>query len=196
MKIPKIESVEQKEKREKRLRTIMAIIVTFILGASTAAYALMETSSVEKKIYNGFKFTQTDRGWQEKETGIVTSYLPSDVENISLSGNPKISDFSGNVYVAALSSAEINAVNELLRTMNIEKATPVCSVEYENESFCLDLPIKSCDDANQGSNVIIFESSNESSVKYSNYCLTIKGSSEDSVKSADRVIFEIYSIIS
>jgi hypothetical protein len=195
MKIARIETAQERERKEKRMRTIMAIVVTLLLGASTAAYALMETSSTEKKEYNGFKFTQTDSGWKEKKTGITTSYLPSDVENITLNGNPGLDDFSGNAYVAALSSQEITAVNELLRTLSIEKASPACSVRYENESFCADLPIKSCNDASKGSNVIIFESSNETSIDYGNYCITIKGSSEDAVKSADRIIFALYSII-
>ena len=193
--IRRIESAAERERKEKRMRTIMAIVVTLLLGASTAAYALMETSSTEKKEYNGFKFSLGEGGWQEKKSGIVTSYLPSDVENITLTGSPKLEDFSGNAYVAVLSSAEINAVNELLRTLTIEKAIPVCSIMYENESFCSDLPIKSCNDASKGNIVIIFESSNESSIDYGNYCITIKGSSEDAAKAADRIIFELYSII-
>jgi len=195
MKLAKIQSAAEKEKKERRTRLWMAVFVTVILGASTAAYALMETQSAEKRSYKEFTFYRTDSGWQPKKMNIVTSYLPQDVENITIDGNLDLKDFSGIVYVNALGNADLNAANELIRTLNVEKATLSCSPENENESFCSELPIKSCADASPGNEVIIFESSNETSIKYSDYCLTITGQSDDILKAVDRTIFGLYSII-
>jgi len=173
----------------------MAVFVIVILGASIAGYALMDTQSSEKKSYNGITFSKTDSGWQPKKMSIVTSYLPQDVENITVDGVLNLNDFSGTVYVNALGNADLNSANELIKTLKVSKATLSCSPENENESFCSDLPIKSCADASSGSEVIVFESSNETSVKYSNYCLTINGQSDETLKAIDRAIFGLYSII-
>jgi len=193
--IPKIQSAAEKERKERKTRIWMAIVVTVLLGASTAAYALMETGTTEKKVYNGITFYRTENGWQPKKMDIVTSYLPQDVENITIDGNIKLNDFSGVVYVNALGNADLNAANELIRTLKVNKATLSCSPKNENESFCAELPIKSCDDAASGSGVIIFENSNETSVSYDNYCLTIKTDSENTLKVVDRIIFGLYGII-
>lgn len=196
MKLKKIQSAEEKQKKEQRLKLFMAIFVTVLLGASTAAYALMETGSSESKKYGDFTFVRADNGgWQIKKTNIITSYLPQDVENITLKGNPELDDFSGTVYFNALGSIEISAANELLRVLPSEKAVLSCSPENENETFCADLPLKSCDDASSGMPVISFEQSNETSISYSNYCLTIKADNENALKAMDRIIFGLYSVI-
>jgi hypothetical protein len=192
--LKKIQTAEEREKKEKRSRTLMAILVTVILGASTAAYALMETSSVEKKSYNGFTFTMTQNGWQAKKMDFFTRYLPSDVENITVP-SLNLSYFSGNVYLVAIGSEEMGAATELLRTLQIEKVILSCTAKDENTAFCSDLPIKSCADASSGNNVIIFESANETSVSYNNYCLSVKGESENLVKASDRIIFSLYGIM-
>jgi hypothetical protein len=192
--LKKIQTAEEKERKEKRTRTLMAILVTVILGASTAAYALMDTQSSEKKSYNGFTFTMTQNGWQAKKMNFFTKYLPQDVENITIPSF-NLSYFSGNIYLVAIGSQEMSAATELLRTLQIEKVILSCTAKDENTAFCSDLPIKSCDDARSGNNVIIFESANETSVAYNNYCLTVKGESENLVKASDRIIFSLYNII-
>lgn len=193
--IPKIQTAEEKEKKEKRTRTIMAIFVVVLLGASTAGYALMETNSSETKKYNGFSFSRADNGgWTVKKLNIVTSYLPQDVENISIDAI-NANDFSGNAYIVAFGTEEVTGANELLKVLNIEKVTRACSQELENESFCSEFPIKSCSDAAQSSPVIIFEQSNETAVSYNSYCLTIKSEGADFVKAADRAVFVIAGIM-
>ena len=196
MKLPKIQSAEEKQKKEQRLKLFMAIFVTVILGASTAAYALMETGSSTNKKYGDFTFIRSDNGgWQLKKTSIVTSYLPQDVKNITLTGSPKLDDFSGTLYFNALGTVEISAANELLKLLPSEKAILSCSPENENESFCADLPLKSCADASSGMPVISFEQSNETSASYSNYCLIINSDNENALRVMDRIIFELYSVI-
>jgi len=192
--LKKIQTAEERERKEKRSKTLMAILVTVILGASTAAYALMDTQSSEKKSYNGLTFTMTESGWQAKKMDFFTRYLPSDVENITIP-SMNLNDFSGNIYLVAIGSEEMSAATELLRTLQIEKVILSCTASDESTAFCSDLPIKSCDDASSGNNVIIFESTNETSVSYNNYCLTVKGESENLVKASDRIIFSLYDIM-
>jgi hypothetical protein len=193
--IPKIKSKEEIEKKERKTRLFMAVFVTVILGASTAAYALMDTNPVEKKKYNDFTFYQTDEGWKAKNLDFTTSYIPQDVENISVSGELNLNDLSGNAYLIAFGNKELSAATELVRTLPLEKVSIACAIEKENESFCYDLPIKSCEDAASGSPVIIFSEANESSVAYNSYCLEIKSNEEEAIKAADRVIFGLYDVI-
>ena len=195
--IPKIQSAEEREKKEKKMKLIMTVVVVAILGASTAAYALMETGTSESKKYNGFTFIRTENGWQPKKMDFVTSYLPQDVENITVSGSLSIDDFSGNAYINAKSSQEIMAANELLKTLKIDKATVSCSPEEENETFCADMPIKSCDDADATNSIIVFSrtDANESTVSYKSHCLIIEGPEDGAIKAADRIIFLLYGII-
>ncbi|MEM2956044.1 MAG: hypothetical protein QW041_00490 [Candidatus Pacearchaeota archaeon] len=194
--IPKLQTKEEKEKREKRSRLIMTIVVVVILGVSTAAYALMETQTTETKKYKEFTFFRTDEGWKPKKMNFVTSYLPQDVENISISGSLKLDDFTENAYIVAISNYEITAANELLKVLRIKKANIACLPENENETFCADFPIKDCRDAAIDNGIIIFSESNETSVSYDNYCLQIRGSKENFIKAVDRIIFELYGIIS
>ena len=191
--IKKIQTAEEKERKEKRMRIFMTVFVIVILGASTAGYALMETQSSEKKSYNDFKFTQTENGWQAKGMNFFTSYLPQDVENITVPSNS--GNISGNVYLIAIGTEERTAAIELLRATSISKLNYACSAKDENSDYCSELPIKSCDDASQGNNIVIFERANETSVSYDNYCLTVKGESSELVKIADRIIFDLYGII-
>jgi hypothetical protein len=196
MALSKIQTAEEKEKKDKRLKIFMTIFMVVVLGASTAAYALIDTGSSQRKTYNGITFTLTQSGWNPKKMNIYTSYLPSDVENISIDGSPSLDSLKGNLYLNALGNNELNAANELLKTLAIEKRpTLACSPAYENESFCADLPIKSCDDASAESPLISFEQANETSISYKNYCLVIKGDNENMIKAADRVIFGLYGII-
>jgi len=193
--LPKIQTASEKEAKERKARIWMTVIVVVILGASTAAYALMETQSSEKAKYKELTFTRTEGGWRAKDMNFYATYLPQDVENITVSGNLNLDDFSGTAYINAFGAADINVANELIRTMPLEKAVLSCAPENENESFCSDLPIKSCSDASEGNPIISFEYSNETSVSYDDFCLVISTDKENSLKAADRAIYGLYKII-
>jgi hypothetical protein len=194
--IPKLKTAQEEEKKEKRSKLLMTIFVVVILGASTAGYALMETSSSESKKYNGTTFIKTTSGWQPKKMNFVTTYLPGDVENISVSGDLSIDNFANNAYLVASGEGQFSAANELLKVLPLKKATLSCLPENENESFCKDLPLKNCEDASTENPIIIFSDANETSVSYSDYCLKIEGKDEGFIMAADKTIFVLYGIMS
>jgi hypothetical protein len=191
--IPKLKTAKEREEKERRSRLIMTVFVVVLLGASTVGYALMQTESSERVKYNDFTFIKTENGWNLKKTSLFTSYLPQDVENISIKGSVYLEDFNNKAYVIALGNEEKLAATELLSVMPLEQLSLACLPEHEDEAFCEDLPLKECEDAISGNIVIIFSQENESSISYEDYCLTIKG--EDLTKASDRVIFELYEII-
>lgn len=195
MKLPKIISKEEKEAKEKRRNRMMTVLIVFILLASTAAFALT-SDQTEKESYKGLTFLKTENGWNLKNSDILTTLLPSDVENIS---SPWITanDFKNNIFYVAMTSAEQAVANELNRAFynSIEKAQLACSPKYENESFCSELPIKDCMNASSSELIIDIEESENQSISFSDNCLSIKGNEADLIKSADRIIFSAYGII-
>ena len=197
MKLPKILSEEERIHKEKIRGRWMTVIIIFILMASTAAYALTSLGGETAKTkYNGFSFIQTDQGWQLKDTGLLTKFLPNDIENIS---SPAISgaDFKKNVYFVAMSNSEQLAANELNSAFynSIVKSQLACPEKYANESFCSTLPIKNCENDSSSDLIVQIEEQENQSISYRGNCLMIKGSGDDLLKSADKLIFSAYGII-
>lgn len=194
MKLTKIISKEEEEARTKRRNRLMTVVIVLILMASTAAFALT-SNQTEKTKYNGFSFIKTDNGWNVKNTDILTTFLPNDVENIS---SPAIAkeDFKKNVFYIAMGNAEQAAANEINRAFyqNIQKAQLACSQKYENESFCQELPIKACGD-DSSELIIDIEEAENSSIAYEENCIILEGSEVDLLKLADKIIFSAYGII-
>ncbi len=193
--IPKIISAEEREKKSKRLNTFMVIFMIVILGGSTAAYALFETEGSSKKKFDDFTFLQTANGWNLKKTGLYFSYVPQDVENISSKGTFEIENFRDNVYIVAQGTTELLAANELIQNIGPKKATLACLPDQENETLCIDLPLKSCDSAEYGNAVVIIKEANETAVTSDNYCLKIEAAREDMMKSADNALYKFFKIL-
>jgi len=193
--IPKIQTAKERESKTKRRNILMTLFVVVILGVSTAGYALMQNDSAEKKAYNGFTFLRTENGWQPKKIDLFTLFLPQEVENISYSGYLSIEDFKGNAYVIAETSEGISAANEFLKALPLAKMNRACLPEQENETFCNELPLKSCEDAGFGNSIIIFKENNETSIVYKNYCLEINGNGQEMIKASDKALFILYDII-
>lgn len=191
--IPKIVSKEQKEKKRSRIQVIFALAVILILAASYISYASLSSDSKTEK-YNGKRFTLTDNGWQGSGLSFATRYLPSEVENISMTGAPQQDSFNTKVYLVAPTSR--SAALELLRALPIQSLQEACLPEQADMELCADLPLKSCDDASQQNAIIIFREENETSARYSRSCLEIAGSDEDAMTLAvDKALYSMYGII-
>jgi len=189
----KIELAGDKEEKEKRKKMWLTIIMVGIMALSTAGFAL-NFASTETKKYNGFKFERSDSGWTTGSLPVATTYLPSDVENISSSGSFQSSDFSAKAYIILGQSIRAPAV-ELISALPLKNSQMACLPEQENDSDCSDLPLKSCYDADSQNAVIIFKESNETSLSYRGYCLQIQGDEEGLLKAADKAVFMAYGII-
>ena len=190
----KIISSKEKEEQDKKKQRIFAIIIGVVMALSTAGFAINFATTQQKVKYNGLTFTQSEKGWVPKGYSLVTTYLPGEVENISLSGIIDPEDFNSKVYLIELPYVRAGVV-EFVQNVPIQSYQQACLAKYENESFCADVPTKSCEDANSGNVMLILDEDNETSVTYTKYCLTIKGSQEDITKGVDKAIFSAYGII-
>lgn len=195
MKLQKIMTKETFEEQEKKRKRIMTLIIVFILMASTAAFAFTFSNNSEIVKYKDFKFIRAEKGWQLKDSSLVTTYLPSDVENIS-SESFDINDFKKKTYLIAITSTEKTAANEIANAFwNVfQNMQLACSRSDENESFCSDLPIKECSDNNEELIIQIEEMENQSFEKKDN-CIIIRGNEEYLIKSSDMIIFSAYKVI-
>jgi len=165
--LPKILTKTEKEKKEKRLKTILTVLIVVILAASTAGFALDIATKKEKKEYGEFVFSKTEDGyWKPKNVNLLTAYLPQEVENISSSGILDIEYFSNKVYF--VSAQNRPAAFELIRAVPIENIQLACLPEQEDEAGCEELPLKSCEDAEFGNAVIIFNASNKTEINLIN----------------------------
>lgn len=200
MKLRKIETnKEREEKIHKRNRT-MGIIITIIMLFSTIAFAFMEATTTSpspgKAKYKNYNFERTDAGWNTKANGqnIITTFLPQDVENIS---SPAFipNNFGSTVYFIADTYDERTAVDDISKAIQAQRMQFACLPENSEEDFCKELPLKNCTDASSSSGIIIIQEKNETSIAYSNFCLTINANSSEILKAADRAIFEMYNII-
>jgi hypothetical protein len=200
MKLRKIETDKEKEeKNHKRNRTI-GVIITLIMLFSTIAFAFMEStgnsSSSGKAKYKNYDFKITETGWHTESSGknVTTTFLPQDVENIS---SPAFisNNFGEIAYFIANTYDERTAAEELSKSIQAQRMQFACLPEDSEEDFCKELPLKNCTDASSSSGIIIIHEKNETSIEYSNFCLTINANSSEMIKAADRAIFGMYNII-
>ena len=194
MKIRKIVTKTEREEKDRKMKMWLTIFIVVVMAASTAGFAVEFSSNSESNTYKGIKFTRTDQGWQPKGYSIFTTYLPQDVANVTSSGTFSYTDFSSKAYLISSPYLQNDAV-ELLRYLPITNLQQACLKEDENVSYCSNVPIKSCADANSQSAVIIIKEGNQSSVEYKGYCLQLTGDSSSMLKVADRALFKAYGIM-
>lgn len=196
MKIRKIVTKTDLEQKDKRMKMWLTVFIVVIMAASTAGFALNfnSNSNGQTRTYKDTKFTITNQGWQPEGYSFYTTYLPQDVENVTLGGNFVSADFSSKVYLISPPYLQ-NDVLELVKYLPITNLQQACLIEDENVSYCSNVPIKSCADANSQSAVIIIKEGNQSSVEYKGYCLQLTGDSSSMLKVADRALFKAYGIM-
>lgn len=201
---------EHNTEAKKRKRNIaIGLFIIFLMVFSIVGYAFLDGNFNEsQKIkYNNYEFTTNGEYWQTKvkisgqEQTIITNFLPSDLENISLSGNILLSDFQNKIvyYIANNSADERNSLGILDNEIKkyYLRAQLACSEENENLSHCSNLPIKSCDDANSEILIIKINSIENStaSINYKNYCIEISGQGIDLMRASEKIIFKSYGIM-
>jgi len=211
-----IETKEQKEKREHRQRLFIGLFVSFIMLFSSVGYMIGNHSSSKNSAgnesvrqYNNYTFTKISQVWvtnasiEGNNIQVVSSDFPGDLENLSTSGKPFLSDFSGkNLYFLANSAAERQAASVFYSYLgNIANRMQfACSESEANDSFCADnnLPIKGCGDVSKSTAIISIEedvNSTAASIGSQDSCLTIAGNSTGLIKAAEKSIFLIFGIM-
>ncbi len=188
--------LEEKKKKNQRL---MTVFIVGIMALSTLGFALSYSNPGEKIKYGSIKFYKTEKGWNPKGYNILTSYLPQDVENFSFLKKNEfdLNPFHNKVYLISPPYLR-NYASEFFYNIPTRNLQYACLEKDANLSYCLDLPLKNCNDSSYENAMLIIEESqieNESSMEYSNYCLKIKGHESDIIKFIDRFIFSVYGIM-
>ncbi len=197
--IPKFKTIEEREKQEKRVKKFFAWFVIAILFFSVIAYSIMNIGFNNQTRYGKLNFEQTSEGWKSKigDFFIFTQFHPSEVEDIESSLNFDNEDFSNIVYLVAKTENEREAAGEIKKNLLSLKKDFACLPEDSNLEDCLNMTIKSCSDANYLEKIIVFQEKDaETSIIYSNDCMSITGkNSFELSRASDKALFMILGVI-
>ncbi len=138
--------------------------------------------------YNGIKFTNIYEGWQAYIDGkyVKIVYPPTELEEINF---------------LALDISSINSLNKIYYSVNPQQNVQSALFEFNNYfnfpglavtacfedvDGCENLPLKTCDDVDQGIGVIIFNQADQYNLDTEDNCLIIEG--PNLVKAVDKLI--------
>jgi hypothetical protein len=188
----------------------------FWTDSGNKAFALIsysEQGQPGEERYHNYAFTREREGWQTKvdiqglNYFLLTTYLPQEVESINHSGILQREDFESIIYFVAKTENERKAANELDRVLLALKKEIACLPQDFNESACVNMTPKDCNNANFIQKIVVFkenEEINETSIEYiipplylskENNCLAIEGNSVNLIRAIDKVIFVMFDII-
>ncbi|MAG39505.1 hypothetical protein CMI41_00875 [Candidatus Pacearchaeota archaeon] len=171
--------------KEESRKRFWAIVFLVLLTLSTVGYAIVNS-------FGGSGGSSSDSGDFSLEGNYWTiligsqkyyfSYLPSDLENVSISGEFGLGDYYDvPLYFTDENQGSIEILNNLGRY--ILRAQEACISEEDCDG---DLPVKDC----AVDNVVIF-SDGDGSVRSDAKCVYLSG---DSVKGADKFLYEVLKI--
>jgi hypothetical protein len=183
----RIKSIEELERKRRNNGAMIAIVFVGLLVLSTLGYSLMsneERSDSSKVSENGYDFYREGDLWRTTIDGVTLrfSYLPSELENISVEGSYDLGSYYNQpLYLVGPSGAYLEVLNViggyLLRYQE------ACAEGFKCEG---DFPIKSCDN-----NIIVFSNDEETKVYNNQSCVYIQG---DLTKGADAFLYKLLRI--
>jgi len=198
-----LETRETRERRERKSKTIIGLIITIIMVLSIVGYALLWGNSNESIEEKGYKFFKTEKGWQTtvkiegKKFTLLSYFLPSELENVSLNGAFALKDFRNKVIYITIYSDDEDVITaaSFFRNLEpfVERIQFACPKEKENESFCSDLPIKECK-SDFNSAIIVIKKGDKPKVSFED-CLIIEGEGLELIKAVQKAIFKIFGIL-
>ncbi len=181
----KIRTKEQIEKGNKRKQLILGIVLIFLLVVSTAGFSWLSKEDETTKgvvTEKGFKFYEQNGFWltQIGDKVFSFSYLPSEVENITIEGIYDLNNYTNQpLYFNKLEEGAIEILNNIKSyILRYQKA---CT----NEECKEDIPTKDC-----SNNFIIFEEGGSLVYKKEN-CVYIVGEQK---KGADAFLYKVLNI--
>ena len=189
--LKKIRTREEVVKERRRNQIVVGGVLIFLMVVSTLGYSLMDGDNEIKNSVNefGIDFVREGGFWKTQINGEVFGfqYLPSEIGNVSVSGNYDIEDYAGEVlYFVNANEGSSEILNNLGRYI-LRYQESCLRQDSDKMTVCEgDLPLKSCDD-----NLIIFESGNETMVWKNESCVFIVG---DSVRGADAFLYKALKI--
>ncbi len=203
--INRLETREVRDKKTRNRNVVLGIIIAVIMVAGTVGWAVTsgDNQGNNAESYNGFSFTQNNGYWissiqlNNQIYPIQTIYLPKEVDNITSEGILSLEKFSGKtLYLSVYTLEERQAALEIANNLQlfVNRIQFSCYADI-NDSFCLDKPIKTCNDTSLDSAIIVIQENNLTKSSYSLGCLTINANAENLLKVADRSIFAIFGVI-
>jgi hypothetical protein len=199
----KIKSMAEIQKLQRRNNIILGVVMIFLLVVSTAGYSIMSADSEDNEKVNelGFDFFRDQGLWKivvgEEVFGFLN--LPSEVSDIDVNISMQLGEYSRQpLYFVNLG----DGVSEVLRNMQryVLRYQESClqqdgegvaggegNESVDNETGCSgDFPIKDC-----SSNLIVFESGNETKVYSQDNCVFIVG---DVIRGSDAFLYKLFGI--
>ncbi|MEK6874109.1 MAG: hypothetical protein AABW91_04645 [Nanoarchaeota archaeon] len=185
----KIKTQAEIEKRQNRNKVIIALVFVVLMVFSTAGFALFSGTGISSKKntknYNGIEFNANENGYWDfkiQNQAFQTSYTPDETQEIE-SDFISISEINGKPLYFV--NPEATSLNEIVYNLG-RYAT-------RYQEACLkglnctnsDNIIKTCDD-----NVIVFQESNETSIKRNDNCIYINYSPGNEIIVGNRLIFK------
>ena len=205
------ESEEIHEKSDKSSTRNIILIVIIIIGLLilffSIRYLYHPKTTEESYVYNGFKFTKISNLWlTEVQIGntifrITTRYSPMEVENIIFEPDVyrKIIN-SDQIYFTVpgnLSSVAVLGITEVGRIVGTRYGIlNIPSQSALTEASGNGTIVKTCNDAVNGTGVILFTTGNSTTVYSDKDCVIVQGEDEwGIVKAADRLTFSLLRIM-
>lgn len=173
----------------KKRKILLPLLICFIIITSILGY--MSSSDSEKIKYKEYKFNKVNNGW--------LTYINDN--KILLVNNPnELEDYNIKVSLNELNSAQkiylsISPKDKLFLS-NLQNIIPyltqrVITSCYEDNEYCVELPLKNCNDSSIEIKVILIKKSENSKFYYEDNCLVIQGNQEEITKMIDKLTLEL-----
>jgi hypothetical protein len=178
--------IKIKKKQEDKVKRNVAIVFLVLLAFSTVGYSLVNSFNNNSDTVNNSQegFTRQGNYWvlEVANQAYYFTNLPSEVENISISGNFSLGDYyNAPLYFNSETQGSLEILNNLGRY--ILRTQLACIDEGDCGE---DLPIKNC----SVDNIVIFVDGKDNVHKEDN-CVYLSGNQE---KAADKFLYELLKI--
>lgn len=184
-------------------KTLLAIIISAVMVLSVFGIIFESGTSSQKLSYNGYKFTQLQKGWQAKINNKIMTFNhhPKELESINISAetskllsNTKVAlsiTYDPGSEMASFFAEEILYLEQLLAKQDIFVQRGLTNATGYS------LPEISCANATSSVPVIEFRESSTTSVSTENNCIIVEISrASDLLLIGDRIAYAILGIMS
>lgn len=179
-----------KSKKGKKRKILLPILICFIMITSILGF--MSSSGSEKIKYEGYNFNKINNGWSiyKDNTRIILLNNPNDLEDYEV--RIGLNDLNSAQKIYLSTNPEDNLFLGTLQNNIFPFLTQRLVFScYEDNEKCKDLPLKTCDDADENTKIILIKKSENSDFYYKDNCLVIQGNKEEISKMIDKLTLEL-----
>lgn len=196
----KIKVIEEKSKKDKKKLFIpifiASVMILSVFGVIVGNLGTSEDTNSNNLIeYKGFKFIKTDLGWQTNVNNFQISILnsPNEINDIILNMPKESLKEISKVYISRNPKEYINNLDLFLQSnlRQLVNTQIACNVDIEE---CKNLPLKSCNDIDNNTFIIMIKISDKNEFNFNNNCLNIRGNTVYLSKVIDKLILNIFGL--